>query len=94
MIFEWDEDKAITNITKHKVAFEEAKTLFNDPSLLTFPDVDHSEDEMRFINIGISARGRMLVLIHAERGKKIRIISSRKATKDERRFYEQKSFIK
>jgi uncharacterized DUF497 family protein len=94
MIFEWDEDKEIANTTKHKIDFEEAKTLFNDPLLLTFPDADHSEDEMRFINIGLSTKGRVLVLIHTERGNSTRIISCRKATKNERRFYEQTSFIK
>jgi len=94
MIFEWDEDKEIANFAKHKVNFEEAKTLFNDPLLLTFPDTAHSEDEIRFITIGISANGSVLVLIHAERGNKIRIISCRKATKNERRFYEQKNIIK
>jgi uncharacterized DUF497 family protein len=86
---EWDEVKARENLIKHKVPFDEGKTVFNDPFLLTYPDVDHSETEERYVNIGVSAKDRILVLIHAGRQGKIRIISCRKATVRERRNYEE-----
>ena len=69
--------------------FDEGKTIFNDPFLLTYPDIDSSEAEERYINIGLSVKNRVLVLIHAERQSKIRIISCRKATARERRHYEE-----
>jgi len=87
--FEWGEVKAEANFKKHKVSFEEGKTIFNDPFLFTFPDTEHSINEERYINIGISANGSVLVLTHTERHDKIRIISCRKATASERRFYEE-----
>ncbi len=74
LTFEWDEAKAIENLRKHEVSFDEGKTIFNDPFLLTFPDVDSSEVEERFVNIGLSSRDRVLVLIHTERQGRIRII--------------------
>ena len=77
---------------KHKVSFEEGKTIFNDPFLFTFPDDTHSLTEERFINIGLSANGLFLVLTHTQRKDKIRIISCRKATARERKFYEEGSF--
>ncbi len=89
LTFEWDEVKARENLIKHKVPFDEGKTVFNDPFLLTYPDVDHSETEERYVNIGVSAKDRILVLIHAERQGKISIISCRKATVRERRNYEE-----
>ena len=89
LIFEWDEVKAKENLKKHKVFFDEGKTVFNDPFLLTYPDVDNPETEERYINIGVSAKDRILVLIHTERQGKIRIISCRKATVLERRHYEE-----
>ena len=92
LTFEWDEVKAKTNFKKHKVSFEEGKTIFNDPLLFTFPDDVHSSTEERFINIGLSANGLILVLTHTERQDKIRIISCRKATAQERKFYEESSF--
>ena len=73
--FEWDEVKARENLKKHKVDLDEGKTIFGDPFLLTFPDVDSLEVEERFVNIGLSAKDRVLVLIHTERHDKIRIIS-------------------
>jgi len=73
----------------HKVSFEEAKTVFNDPLLWTFPDVGHSDKEERLISIGASSVGRTLVVCHTERGGKIRLISCRKATARERRAYER-----
>lgn len=92
LTFEWDEVKANANFKKHKVSFEEGKSIFNDPFLFTFQDKEHSIDEERYINIGISANGRVLVLTHTERHDRIRIISCRKATVRERRFYEEGSF--
>jgi uncharacterized DUF497 family protein len=89
LTFEWDEVKARENVRKHKVAFDEGKTIFNDPFLLTFPDVDSSETEERYVNIGLSVRDRVLVLIHTERQGRIRIISCRKAKARERRYYEE-----
>jgi hypothetical protein len=92
LTFEWDEVKSKVNLQKHKVSFEEGKTIFNDPFLFTFPDNVHSSNEDRFINIGLSANGLILVLTHTERQDTIRIISCRKATARERKFYEEGSF--
>ncbi len=89
LIFDWDERKEKTNIKKHGINFEEGKTIFNDPFLFTAPDTKHSEDEDRFINIGLSTKNRILVLIHTGRQDTIRIISCRKAKPKERRFYEE-----
>lgn len=89
LIFEWDEDKARKNLQRHKVSFEEAKTVFNDPLVVTYRDVFSSIEEDRFINIGASSNGRILIVIHTERSGYIRIISSRKATKSERLTYEE-----
>jgi len=90
--FEWHEEKAKENFRKHKINFEEAKTVFNDPFLMTFPDPEHSESEQRYLNIGSSSKGRVLVVIHTERETNIRIISCRKATTKERRVYEKGNF--
>ena len=87
-IFEWHEAKARLNAQKHRVTFEEAVTVFSDPGLLTFPDRLHSASEERFISIGRSEPGRVLLVVHTERGDRIRIISSRKATSTERNHYE------
>ena len=93
VIFEWNARKARTNESKHGITFEEAKSLFADPFLVTFPDEDHSDVEERYISIGRSARDRVLLVVHAERGTEeemvIRIISCRKATPSERRTYEK-----
>lgn len=86
--FEWDEDKAQINFRKHKVSFDEAKTVFNDPLSITIEDPDHSEEE-RFIDIGVSAKGKVLIVAYTERKSKLRIISCRKATDSERRKYEE-----
>ena len=88
IIFEWDEKKAEQNIRKHSVSFEEAATVFSDPFSITIYDPLHSKDEDRFVILGMSENNRLLVVIHTERGDKIRIISARKATKKERRQYE------
>lgn len=63
LTFEWDVVKARENLKKHKVDFDEGKTIFNDPFLLTFPDIDNSDIEERYVNIGLSVRDRVLVLI-------------------------------
>ena len=89
MDFEWDEEKATTNLRKHKVDFEEAATVFADFLSSTFPDPDHSVDEDRYITIGTSERGRVLIVSHTNREGAIRIISARKATPRERKTYEE-----
>ncbi|MCL4709229.1 BrnT family toxin [bacterium] len=90
LTFEWDEVKARANLRKHRVSFEEAKTIFGDPFLMTFPDPDHSIDEARYLNIGRSAKGRLLIVIHTEREPNIRLISGRKAKPGERKFYDER----
>jgi uncharacterized DUF497 family protein len=87
--FEWDDEKAISNLKKHNVTFEEGATIFNDPSIATIFDPDHSEDEQRYISTGISVQGRLLVVVHTEREERIRLISCRKATSAERKTYEK-----
>jgi uncharacterized DUF497 family protein len=87
--FEWDEDKAKVNLKKHRVSFEEASTVFGDPLALTIPDPQHSEEEERFVTLGESHRRRLLVVVSTERGKRIRIISARVATRKERKDYEE-----
>jgi uncharacterized DUF497 family protein len=89
LAFEWDEEKAKKNLKKHRVSFEEASTIFGDPLALTIPDPLHSEEEDRFITLGESPRGRLLVVVSTERGDKIRIISARVATPRERKDYEE-----
>ncbi len=85
--FEWDVDKAERNVEKHRVSFEEAATVFADPMFITFVDDEHSIGEERYITIGLSSRGRLLMLAHADRIDRIRIISARQATKKEEQFY-------
>jgi len=87
--FEWDEEKAKANLKNHRVSFEEATTVFSDPFSITIPDPDHSTEEERYIDIGNSDRGRVLVVVYTEREITIRIISCRKATPTERRRYEE-----
>jgi uncharacterized protein len=91
MEFEWNPDKAKINLEKHGVSFQEASTVFNDPLSITFPDPDHSIGENRYVIIGISRFGQLLVISHTDRGEKVRIISARKTTRQERRFYEEGS---
>ena len=88
MKFEWNPNKAESNYEKHDVSFEEAATVFNDLLSVTFPDPDHSVGESRYVIIGVSRFGQLLIVSHTDRGEKIRIISARKATRQERRFYE------
>ncbi len=86
--FEWDEAKAAGNRKKHGVAFEEAATVFGDKLGLTVFDPDHSKVEERFLTVGRSARGRLLIVSHADRDGRLRIISARKLTPKERKAYE------
>ena len=88
-LFEWDEDKAQSNLYKHGISFDEAQTVFTDPLAITIPDPDHSIDEDRFITIGESDKLRILIVVYTERKKKIRLISARKATRAERKKYEE-----
>lgn len=88
MQFEWDRAKAAANLRKHRVSFQEASTALHDPLSTTFAD-PASEGEQRFVTIGISALGHLLVVAHTERGETIRLISARRATRRERGFYEQ-----
>ncbi len=86
--FEWDDEKAKSNLKKHGVSFEEGATIFNDPKLATISDPDHSEGEERFVSIGVSVVRRLLTVIHAYRTERVRLISARKATKAEKKNYE------
>jgi hypothetical protein len=86
--FEWDTEKAASNLQKHEVSFEEAATVFFDPLSLTIPDPLHSEDDNRFVITGLSHQQRHLVVVHSERDDRIRIISARLATASERKKYE------
>jgi uncharacterized DUF497 family protein len=90
LIFKWDKKKEKQNVTKHNVSFKEASTVFRDELSLTIDDPIHSDDENRLIIIGESIEHRLLVVVHTERNDYIRIISARKATKIERRYYESK----
>ena len=89
MKFEWDPDKENQNIRKHGVSFSEAVTVFSDDLSLTFYDPDHSVGEDRFLDIGMSARGRLIVISHTDRNDTVRIISARIPTKSERQNYEE-----
>ena len=89
MIYEWDPKKAKENLRKHSVSFEEAATVFLDPLTLTFPDPDHSDEEDREITIGVTTKHRVVFVSHCQRGDRIRIIGARKATRKERKQYEE-----
>lgn len=89
MKFEWDKEKAASNLRKHDVSFEEASTAFADDLSLTGDDPDHSHVERRLVTFGVSSAGRLLVVSHTERSGHIRIISARPATRAERKFYEE-----
>lgn len=88
MEFEWNEEKAEKNLAKHGVAFDEAMTVFHDPLHVDFYDPDHSDEEERYLIVGRSRRGRLLILSYMERGDAVRLISAREATPAERRTYE------
>ncbi|MGH8000900.1 MAG: BrnT family toxin [Brasilonema sp.] len=87
--FDWDKEKERANLKKHKVSFDEASTVFNDPFYFTIDDTLHSTGEYRFIVIGYSQTQQLLFVVYTERGDNIRIISARPATSRERRIYEQ-----
>lgn len=89
MQFEWDENKAARNLLKHEVSFEEAKTVFKDPLYVDFYDPDHSNEEDRYLIVGESNRGRLLILSYAQRRNSIRLISAREVTQAEREAYEE-----
>jgi len=87
--FEWDTDKAKLNLRKHGVAFKEAASVFKDSLSITIDDPDHSEEEERFIIIGLSDAGRLLIVAHTNRGDRTRIINARELTRSEREAYEE-----
>ena len=89
MTYEWDPVKAGANLKKHRVTFEEAASVFLDPAALTFWDPDHSEEEDREITIGRSTRQRVLFVAHVARAGRVRIISARRATRQEHKHYEE-----
>ncbi len=86
-MYQWDPRKAAPNLRKHGVSSQEAATVFHDPLALTYPDPDHSTLEQRFLTFGMSARGRVLAIAHADVGSEVRIISARRATKREAHGY-------
>ena len=87
--FDWDPRKARRNLLKHGIDFDEASTVFADTLSITIPDPDHSEDEERWVTMGLSNRQRLLVVVHTEEEETIRIISARSADRLERRKYEE-----
>jgi len=88
MRIEWDGDKAKANLRKHRVSFNEAASVFLDPASATFGDPDHSIGEYRFITVGFSSRGRLIVVAHSEQESTLRIISARLASARERKRHE------
>ncbi|RPI80051.1 MAG: BrnT family toxin [Desulfobacteraceae bacterium] len=89
MKFDWDPNKAETNLRKHGVAFDEAATAFLDPQAVSGPDPDHSVEEERYITFGFSKLGRLLAVCHTYRPGAIRIINARRVTRSERKIYEE-----
>ncbi|MGC2627395.1 MAG: BrnT family toxin [Candidatus Udaeobacter sp.] len=89
LTFEWDELKARSNLGKHGVSFEEAATIFSDRLSLTIPDPEHSITEERHITLGRALTRKLLVVVHTDRGDNIRVISARRASRRERKFYEE-----
>lgn len=89
LTFEWDLRKARSNFVKHGVGFEEASTVFGDPLSFTIPDPDHSVAEERYITLGRAFTSKLLVVVHTDRDDNIRIISARRASRRERKFYEK-----
>lgn len=87
--FEWDIGKADGNLRKHGVSFYDAASALADPLSITYHDPDHSVTESRFITVGMSRSGQVLMVAHTDRGDNIRIISARKTTRQERRYYEE-----
>jgi uncharacterized protein len=89
MRFDWDENKAASNLLKHGVSFAEAKTVFDDPLYVDFYDPAHSDDEDRYLIVGESNQRRLLIVSYTERGNLIRLISAREVTRTEREVYEE-----
>ena len=89
MQFEWNKNKAVKNLSKHRVSFAEAKTVFDDPLYVDFYDPEHSESEERYLIVGESDRGRLLIVSYTERGDAVRLISAREVTRTEREAYEE-----
>ncbi|MEG4121133.1 MAG: BrnT family toxin [Microcoleus sp.] len=89
MKFEWDENKAAVNLSKHGISFEEARTVFDDRLYVDFYDPDHSDEEDRYIIVGESQQGNLLIVSYTERADFIRLISARKVTRVEREVYEE-----
>jgi uncharacterized DUF497 family protein len=89
--FDWDRRKERENLRKHRIDFNEASTVFADSLSITILDPDHSEDEERWVTMGLSNRHRLLVVVHTEEGETIRLISARRADRLERRKYEEGS---
>ena len=89
MKFEWDPQKAASNQGKHGVSFHEAASVLGDPLSITYHDPDHTNTEYRFITLGMSQSGRVLMVAHTDRGDNIRIISARRTPHQERRYYEE-----
>ncbi|CUS03478.2 conserved protein of unknown function [Candidatus Promineifilum breve] len=92
MEFEWDPAKAVANLRKHGVSFDEAATVLADSLSLTVPDPDHSQDEERYITVGLSISRRLLLVAHTDRDRRIRLISARELTATERIAYEHGNF--
>lgn len=93
LVFEWDNNKATSNIKRHQVGFEEAVSVFSDPLAVIFDDEEHSVDELREIIIGRSINNRLMLVCFTERGQAIRIISARLATKKEREEYGENAYF-
>ncbi|HEX7330528.1 MAG TPA: BrnT family toxin [Pyrinomonadaceae bacterium] len=89
MGYEWDQEKAASNLEKHEVSFDEAATVFDDPLYIDFYDPDHSIEEHRYLIMGQSNAGRLLIVSYTARDEVIRLISAREMTASERRAYEE-----
>lgn len=89
MEFDWNETKASSHLSKHRISFEEAKTVFNDALYVDFYDPDHSDEEERYLIVRVSDRERLIIVSYTERNDLIRLISARKATQSEREAYEE-----
>lgn len=89
MKFEWDENKAVSNLSTHGVSFGEAKTVFDDPLYVDFYDPDHSDDEERYLIVGVSSQRRVLIVSYTERKGLIRVTSAREVTRSKLEAYEE-----
>ena len=89
MNFEWDSEKAALNLERHRISFEEAATAFGDPLSITIGDPDHSEAEGRYVLLVMTFRGRLVIVVHTDRGENVRLIGARLANRRQRQSYEQ-----